>query len=369
MKVIHIVENLDKGAVENWLVRTFLESKKMKSSFDWTFYCILGKKGRLDDLVLKAGGNIIYSPVTISKKLSFLHYLRKELKRGHYDILHAHHDFLSGFYLVAAVGIKFKSRFLHIHNNDRTIPVGNKFLGKFLSHPLRKLALATTDTIIGISKNTLTGFNVRNHKHEVIYYGVDFSLFRHTSDQLNFRREINVPQDAKLLLFVGRMNFIKNPCFVVEVLGEVLKTDKNVYAIFIGKGELENDVIKRAAELGISSNIRTLGWRDDVPQIMKSCDLFVFPRIELPKEGLGLVVVEAQAAGLPMFVSKGIPTDAIVIDELANFLPLNVSLWAEKVLYILNNPPKIQQSESLDKMMQSDFELKTATQNLLSLYN
>ena len=53
MKIIHIVENLDKGAVENWLVNIFIESRKTRPGWEWTFYCILGKEGRLDEKVKK----------------------------------------------------------------------------------------------------------------------------------------------------------------------------------------------------------------------------------------------------------------------------------------------------------------------------
>jgi hypothetical protein len=102
MKIIHIVENLDKGAVENWLVSIFIESRKIRPDWEWTFYCILGNEGRLDEKVRSAGGRIIYSPVTVSNKLAFLKNLRRELTKGRYDILHAHHDYLSGFYLLAS---------------------------------------------------------------------------------------------------------------------------------------------------------------------------------------------------------------------------------------------------------------------------
>ena len=59
MKLLHIVENLDKGAVENWLVNVFLEIKKTRHDWKWTFFCILGRPGRLDKKVLEAGGEII----------------------------------------------------------------------------------------------------------------------------------------------------------------------------------------------------------------------------------------------------------------------------------------------------------------------
>lgn len=103
MKIIHIVENLDKGAVENWLVSIFIESRKTNPALDWTFYCILGKSGRLDELVKANGGKIIYSPVSISLKIHFLRALRGTLKSGNFDIIHSHHDYLSGFYLLASV--------------------------------------------------------------------------------------------------------------------------------------------------------------------------------------------------------------------------------------------------------------------------
>ena len=159
MKIIHIVENLDKGAVENWLVNIFIESRKIRPGWEWTFYCILGKEGTLDEKVKKAGGIIIYSPVTISRKLAFLKNLRKILKTGKYDILHAHHDYLSGFYLLASTRIKFRKRFLHIHNTDKALPVGNKTLHNFSTRNLSESwDFILSDQVIGISKNTLEEF-------------------------------------------------------------------------------------------------------------------------------------------------------------------------------------------------------------------
>lgn len=81
MKILNVVENLDKGAVENWLVQTFIESQSLYPQWEWTFYCILNKKGRLDELVLTHGGKIIYSPFTISNKIKFLLSLRHVLKK------------------------------------------------------------------------------------------------------------------------------------------------------------------------------------------------------------------------------------------------------------------------------------------------
>jgi glycosyltransferase involved in cell wall biosynthesis len=374
MKIIHVVENLDKGAVENWLVNVFLESKKIKPEWNWTFYCILGKEGRLDEKVKAAGGEIIYSPVSISQKFAFIHYLRKTLKQGRFDIIHSHHDYLSGFYLLASFNIHFRKRLLHIHNTDEALPVGNKVLHNLLLKPSHKLALHFSDKIVGISQDTLHLFSKRkryhNKEYQVLYYGIDLSKFILQCSPVQFKLSLGIPANAKLLLFVGRMNSFKNPLFVVDILSEISKKRDDVFAVFVGKGDLEKEIELLAKQLHVNDKIRLLGWRDDTAAIMKCSDVFVFPRMEDPKEGLGLVVVEAQAAGLPMVLSHGIVEDAIVIKQLAHFLPLknNVDEWTTTVLKILEDGTEINREQAFALMSDSRFELRTATENLLKLY-
>ena len=375
MKILNIVENLDKGAVENWLVRIFLESTKIEPDWEWTFYCILGKPGRLDALVEKAGGKIIYSPVTISQKLSFLKHLRKTLQVGNYDIVHSHHDYLSGFYSIAMLGLSFKKTILHIHNTDEALPVGNPYLHKLLLPILKWIGVGLNKTIIGISEHTLETFvgtnNWLKQKSSVLYYGISLDQFQTEVDDQAFRTEIELPTTAKIMLFIGRMNEFKNPLFVVEVLAEVLKKRQDVYAVFVGEGDEKAKVVSKAQELEVFDFVRILGWRNDTAQIMKSSDVFIFPRLEHPKEGLGLVVVEAQAAALPMLITNAIVKDAIVIDELAFYMELNNNPkdWANQVEKIFSEHKIISSEVACSLMMKSRFDLRVATLNLLNLYS
>jgi glycosyltransferase involved in cell wall biosynthesis len=373
LKIIHIVENLDKGAVENLLVNMFLESKKYRPDWKWTFFCILGKEGRLDEKVRQAGGEIIYSPVTVSNKFVFLKNLRKVLKTGGFDILHSHHDYLSGFYLVATMGIRFKKRVLQIHNTDESLPVGSGFIRKLLLRPLKTFALYFSDIVAGVSGIALSQFvntnSKTNPKYLVLYPGIDLNRFAKEPNRETLRKTLDIATNTKILLFVGRMNDLKNPVYVVEVLNEILKVRKDVYALFIGKGDKEKFVIQAAERYGIATHIRMLGWHEDVPSVMKSSDVFVFPRIEHPKEALGLVIIEAQAAGLPMFITHGIVEDSIVINELAHYNSLNdPAEWARQVIRILNTPPAITREECLQDMRSSHFDLGNAAKNLIDLY-
>ncbi|WP_205508574.1 glycosyltransferase [Longitalea arenae] len=374
MRILHVVENLDKGAVENWLVNIFLESKKVRPDWDWTFYCILGRKGRLDERVIAAGGKIVYSPYWISDKFSFLKALRKTLKEGKFDIIHSHHDYLSGFYLCATAGIDFKRRLLHIHNTDKGLPIGNERIQKLLLKPFRRLAIYFSDYIVGISKDTLSEFTynkgLKNKRCSVLYYGINLSPFKDTADRLSVCKEIGIPDDAKMLLFVGRMNTLKNPVFVIDILERLTEIRKDVYAVFIGKGEQEELVLQRTKEKGLQNKVRLMGWRDDTAIIMKAADVFVFPRFEYPKEGLGLVVVEAQAAGLPMALSNGIVPDAIEIPELAFIIDLanNPEEWAKRINEVLTHGTSVNRTEAYHRMNNSKFEIRKATENFIALY-
>jgi len=212
-KIIQIVENLDKGAVENWLVRMFLKSREIEPNLDWTFYCILGKPGRLDQQVLEAGGKIVHAPVTISNKWKFLKHLRQTLKAGQFDIIHSHHDYLSGFYLLASAGIRFQKRILHIHNTDKAIPVGSPFLQQKLIGPFRKLAYWFSDLIVGISVDTLEEFidfkPPQGVKTTVLYYGILLDDFAQPTNKSAKLQSLGLDENGIFLLFVGRMTPIK----------------------------------------------------------------------------------------------------------------------------------------------------------------
>jgi glycosyltransferase involved in cell wall biosynthesis len=374
MRILNIIENLDHGAVENWLVRIFRESRKCRPEWEWTFYCILGKEGRLDRDVVSNGGKIIYSPVPLSRKLSFLSHLRLTLKKGNFDVIHSHHDYLSGFYLLASVGIRFKKRILHIHNTDKALPVGNKILHDLLLSPFKSMAIFLSDRIVGISRDTLNEFVGSSHsarkKETLLYYGVDFRPFEEVVDAHLFKKQHEIPAHARILLYVGRFTPLKNPLFVVEILYELIKKDENYFAVFVGTGALEKQILERSIELGITSNVRILGWSDDIALIMKSSDAFVFPRVEYPKEGLGLVVIEAQAAGLPMFITKGIVEDAIIVNELVHIHGLKESAndWASDISYTIEGHTAIPRTNCLALMKNSPFDLSIATRNFIKLY-
>ena len=373
MKVIHVVESMDQGAVENWLARMFRHGKEGRKELDWTFYCELQSEGRLEPEIRSLGGKVIHSPVPIGNKVPFIRALRQTLKEGRYDVLHCHHDLVSAVYLSASVGLPIGRRIVHVHNADERVRAVSAWKQKCLRLLMRRICFFLADRVVGISQHTLDTFlngrERRAGRDIVHYYGVDtrpFQLAR--AERAGFRRSLGLPESSLILLFAGRFVPEKNPMFALDVFAEMRRLNPSVAGVFVGDGSLKAALIERAEALGLTENCCFPGWRDDVPEIMACCDWFILPRPEEPLEGLGLAVVEAQLAGLRLLLSRGIPDDPLLPTACYVRLSLDAGAgsWARSAMEMLERarPDKEAAIEALEK---SPFDMDFAERDLTAL--
>lgn len=373
-KVLHIIENFNGQATERWLFEILRHFVDLGEKVDWTFYSVLGLPGLMDDAVRAIGGRIIYSPVPLKKKLQFLKELRKTIDGGGYDILHSHHDIVSAAYLLAAVGLPLKKRIVHVHNTSICIPTSSLLKHLLLREPMRRACLLWADNIVGVSSAALEAFLNGNRangvRDSVIHCGIDTTAFNHKlPNRIDFLKSLRLPEGSKIMLFSGRMIEYKNPLFVIDVLTHALTFDSTICAVFAGVGPLQDEVLKLVKQKSLESRVRVLGWCENMSSLMLSSDILICPGQEDPKEGLGLVVIEAQAAGLPVIMSLGIPEEAIVVPALVEILPLaaGASLWAKAALSIINRvlPSK---ENALASVACSSFSVDVSADNIRKLY-
>ncbi|MBL7040626.1 MAG: glycosyltransferase [Pirellulaceae bacterium] len=372
IRVIHIVERLHQNAIENWLVRAFFESSRRSEDVHWGFYCDSGQAGRWDQRLREAGADVFYSPFRPTKA-KYMQALRRTIKAGSFNVMHCHGDIMSAFPLLASVGLALDRRVLHVHNASQRLPTPKRWKQRLLREPMRRTCLQLADRIVGISHHTLATF-LKNKPprvgHDVILpCGTDTRPFTAEPDPAEFRHSLDFPASARILLFVGRMIPYKNPLFVLDMLADLAKLDSSVVACFIGTGLLESELENAAKQKSLLDRIRLLGWRDDIARIMKVSDLLVFPNIEETKEGLGLAVVEAQAAGLPMVLSLGATEEAVVVPELSHVVPLSRGPkgWARRAAEILSSPSPDRQA-CLRKVERSHLSLTSSVSGLMALY-
>jgi glycosyltransferase involved in cell wall biosynthesis len=374
LRLLHIVENLNNQAVESWLLRVLRVAAVDHPHLHWTFFCVVGQEGKLDHTARALGAEVIYSRYEIGDKVRFLRALRRVMKEGNYDILHCHHDIMSAAYLLASAGLPFRKRIVQVHNTALGLPTPSRVKAELAREPMRQVCLRMADQIVGISKDaleSLIGAQQRDAaRHRIVHYAVDtdrFEAVRGAPDE--FRKEVGLNPANKVLLFVGRIIDYKNPFFVLDILEQLTETNPETVAVFAGAGQCESELRAMVTQKGLEERVRLLGFRDDTHRLMLASDLLIWPSLEEPKEGLGLGIVEAQAAGLPILMSRSVPEEAIVVPELVEMLPLSAGAkaWAEAAINTLacrsNN-----REESLRMVAASSFSMPRAVSELIALY-
>ena len=140
---------------------------------------------------------------------------------------------------------------------------------------------------------------------------------------------------------------------------KIHEKDESAVLLLVGVGPLQQEMAQKAVRLGIADQVIMTGNRNDVPELLGAMDVFAFPSLW---EGLGIAVVEAQAASLPCVISDTI-TREVGISPLVRYLPLgDAEAWADA---LLERRPRQNVTEDIIK---AGYDIRTAAQSLSALY-
>ena len=179
---------------------------------------------------------------------------------------------------------------------------------------------------------------------------------------------MGIPADAFVLGNVGRFHEQKNHDFLLQIAAETASREPRTVLLLVGDGALRPQIEAQAGALGIRGRVIFAGVRDDVHRIMLGAmDAFVFPSLY---EGLGVVLIEAQAAGLPCLISNVIPKEADVSRRLIHRLNLSrpAADWATAVLQCRAALSAADRAENLAMLECSTFDIRVSTRALEQLY-
>lgn len=161
---------------------------------------------------------------------------------------------------------------------------------------------------------------------EMVYNAIDTERFRFQPEvRAKLRSELGAGE-KHVYGFAGRIAYQKNPLFLMEIFAEIAKRDSNAFFLVCGNGNLMEETQKRASELGV--DVRFCGAVSNVQDYYQAMDCFVLPS---RFEGLGIVLIEAQCAGLPSLTSADVVPKAAQATDVLEYLPLEggASMWAE----------------------------------------
>lgn len=177
------------------------------------------------------------------------------------------------------------------------------------------------------------------------------------------RKKYNL-EDKFVVGHIGRFVYQKNHEFLIDVFYNIVKRKKNAVLLLVGIGELQEKIKQKVVELGIENKVIFWGVTEDVPDLLQAMDCFIFPS---NYEGLGMVAIEAQCAGLPTIVSDVLP-DEVNITECLKRISLSESAeeWAKICMEFAD---KIAREDQTYKVRQSGYDINDVVKKLERLYS
>lgn len=268
------------------------------------------------------GAKIFYLPRK-SNPIKYIFGLKDILKGNKYDVIHIHgNSSLMAIETTIAKYSKTPVRIVHSHNTTCSYKVLHKLLQPILKGTAN----------YGFACGEEAGkWLFKNNAYELIKNGIDLNVFTYDEEKRSeFRNKINAGE-RKVIGHVGNFIYQKNHEFLIDSFNELIKKDKNYLLLLISDGELLEQMKEKVNKLGISENVLFLGKTTEVSSYLQAMDIFVLPS---HFEGLPVVLIEAQALGLPCVISDKVSTEA-KITSLVEFLPIDDTLlWVNKILNI-----------------------------------
>ena len=296
--------------------------------------------------------------------------LTKLFRARRFDAIHTHTPAASFLCRWAAQRtrqpyVAYTAHGLHVY---RGAPISHRLL----YGTAERLAARWTDTLITMNREDTDWAkeNLRLKKGGSTVYipgvGIDLERYQMAGfDRAEFRKSLDVFEDAFILSFIGELNKNKNQQMLIEAC-ERFKPSEPIRLLLVGEGPMEETYRRYVQERGLN-NIHFLGFRDDIPKILAVSDVIV---LTSKREGLPRCVMEGMAAGKPILGTNIRGTRDLVIDGENGFLVEvgDVGALTEKIRELYTNAPlRLQMGERNLKRIK-DFALPKVMEALDKVY-
>lgn len=280
--------------------------------------------------IASLGGRVYKSPSPISIGV-FRTYINLfcEQHRLEYDVIHLHDPFLILFYFSLKRRLGAKSFIVHAHNTKFSDNPKSELRNRLFAFPSKWIpdyhyacSQMAGEVIFG-KKFTNNGYVINN--------AIQVKKFLNDPVKREMKRKELGIESNFVIGHIGNFIQQKNHHYIIKVFSEVIKKLPNAVLVLVGDGALRPEIEARCVELGIRKHVQFLGVRNDVCEILCAFDRFLFPSLY---EGLGIVLVEAQSAGIPCIFSSVVPSETNILKNNNKIMNLQQSEkdWAKAVI-------------------------------------
>ena len=353
-KALIIVSSMDRGGAETFLMKVYRELDTTSFQMDFA----ANKKGEYDEEIIQKNGKIFYIPLRSKHPIKCFLSIIKIVKSNRYEyVVKPCNTSIGYFDLLAAKMGGAKKIVVRSCNSNADMGVMKRIICKLL------LPLFNHITDVKLAPSTEAGMftfgekAVSDNKVIVLKNGLNLDTFSFQEEtRIRKRIELGIESENMILVAcIGRFTRQKNHSFIIDVFNELKRAGySSIQLILIGDGELRNTLEDKVNNLGLERQIRFLGLRKDVPELLSAMDALVLPSFY---EGMPNVVIEAQASGLPCLVSDKVTKEAAVTD-LVTFLQIDNGVidWVTN-LEMLKATPAVNRTEYGELLKNAGYDI------------
>ena len=355
VRVLHCVVNMIYGGYETFIMNVYRNIDRTKVQFDF----LTSMPGVYDREIEKLGGKIYRIPfITKVGPFAYRKYLDNFLaEHPEYTIVHSHMDKFSGCIMRSAKKYNVKTRIAHSHNTHNEGGIAYQLVKDYYG---RMVNPNCTDRFACSQPAADWMFREKGSEAVVVYNGIDVEKYLPCSETRNTIRSTLGLEDSYVVGHIGRFSQQKNHGFLIDIFAEIKKQKENAKLLLVGEGDLETEIRDNVKNCGLENDVIFYGTTDKVYEVLQAMDHFVLPSLH---EGLGIVLIEAQCAGLYCTASSEVPQLAAITDNI-QFIPLaeDAESWATAIT------GKTASAVDTDKLINCDYNIRKTAEFLQNFY-
>lgn len=294
--------------------------------------------------------------------------VKELMKQEGIELVHAHGTRANSNVLWAArslgIPVIYTIHGWSFHPDQKAVVRNIRIMGE-------KYLTSKSDLNISVSaSNQQTGKNyMKAFQSVVVNNGIDLQKFNPDKNFKNIRKEIGLPEDAMLVLFIARFTSHKQPLSLIRAFAEALPSNPELHLLMVGDGDQKEEAKKIIEELKLKDKITLVPFRQDVPDVLAAADIFVLPSLW---EGLPIGLLEAMAMGKAIIASNVDGTSEIIVDQENGWLIETKNLVSNlaKAIVILskNEENRKRLGKNARNTVSERFNAKNMTRQIENIY-
>jgi len=295
--------------------------------------------------------------------------VKKLLVTEKIDMVHVHGSRANSNVLWAARSLKIPVIYtIHgwsFHPDQPAISRGLRIMGE-------KYLTSRTDLNISVSEsNKQSGKKyISSFESVVINNGIDQGRFNPTGRFKDIRKELRLPPEKVVILFIARFTAHKQPLALIHAFSKAVSKNSQLHLLMVGEGDQKAEGMQLVRKYGIQNNVTFLPFRQDVPDVLAAADIYVLPSLW---EGLPIALLEAMAMGKAIIGTDVDGTREVIQDGVNGLLigtdKLEFNLEEKLVLLSADASLRERLSKNAVNTVKDKYNAKTMTRKIEEIYN